>query len=192
MRIWGTGLLNGLRISMVNLFRGPITVQYPRQRQELPERARWAVVPKYDEAGVAKCTACTNCVRACPDYVLDLQVTTDPETKAKHIDHFSYQVGACMMCGLCVEVCPFDALDMGHDYELARIDPNDLEYDLLTDVPAYVPKRPERPVAPARPAVETAPAPAAPAETTEAPAAEAPATPAVETPEPTAEGGEHE
>ena len=29
-----------------------------------------------------------------------------------------------MMCGLCVEACPFDAIEMSHDYELARIDPD--------------------------------------------------------------------
>lgn len=154
MRIWGTGLLNGMRISMRNMFRGPITVQYPKEKLVLPERARWAVQPLYDEQGVAKCTACGTCVKACPDYILQLDVTTDPETKVKHIDHFSYELGACMMCGLCVESCPFDAIEMGHDYELARTSRDELVYDLLADVDAYKPKRPERPAAPAAPAPE--------------------------------------
>ncbi len=150
MRIWGSGLLNGLRISMRNMFRGPITVQYPFEKVELPERSRWAVAPKFDETGAPKCTACMTCVKTCPDYILALEVTTDPETRAKHIDHFSYQVGACMMCGLCVESCPFDAIEMSHDYELAKVDPANLEYDLLTDVDAFSKKR------------EAAPRPAAP------------------------------
>ena len=46
-----------------------------------------------------------------------------------------------MMCGLCVEACPFDAIEMTHDYELARIDPDALVVDLLTDVPAAQPKK---------------------------------------------------
>jgi len=178
------GLLNGMRISMRNMLRGPITVQYPKEKVTLPERSRWAVAPKYDEAGVPKCTACGTCVKTCPDYILSLDVTTDPDTKAKHIDHFGYQIGACMMCGLCVESCPFDAIEMSHNYELARTSASELEYDLLTDVDAYKPKRPERPAAPAAaPSAAAAPAPAA------APDAPAPAAPAPEAPATDSEGG---
>ena len=78
MKIWGMGILNGLRITMLNMLRGPITVQYPKEKVVLPERSRWAVAPKYDEAGIPKCTACGTCVKTCPDYVLSLDVTTDP------------------------------------------------------------------------------------------------------------------
>lgn len=152
MRMWGSGILNGLRISMRNLRRGPITVQYPKEKIELPERSRWAVAPKYDENGDPKCTACLTCVKTCPDAILDLEFTQDPETKAKHIDHFSYQLGACMMCGLCVESCPYDAILMSHEYELARTDPAELSYDLLTDIDAALIKRAERPAPAAKPA----------------------------------------
>ncbi len=66
---------------------------------------------------------------------------TTAEDRSKHIDHWRYEIGACMMCGLCVEACPFDAIEMSHDYELARIDPASLTVDLLTDVAAAQPKR---------------------------------------------------
>jgi len=138
--MWGTGLLKGLAITMRNLARGPITVKYPYERLELPERARWAVAPKFDASGNPKCTACMACVRACPDYILELEVHT-AQDKSKHIEHFRYEVGACMMCGLCVEACPFDAIEMSHDYELAVTDASGLSYDLLTNVDAASPKR---------------------------------------------------
>ena len=146
--MWGVGILNGLRITMRNLMRGPITVKYPYEKLELPERARWAVTPLYDEEGKPRCTACMACVRACPDHILDLESTT-AEDKTKHIEHYSYELGACMMCGLCVEACPFDAIEMGHDYELARRSPDDLSYDLLTDVDA-APVRRAKPTMPAK------------------------------------------
>ena len=77
---------------------------------------------KYDEEGRHKCTGCRACEKACPDYIIRLDITTD-EDRSKYIDRWHYEIGACMMCGLCVEACPFDAIRMGHDYELAVTDP---------------------------------------------------------------------
>ncbi|MBA4370366.1 MAG: NADH-quinone oxidoreductase subunit I [Coriobacteriaceae bacterium] len=138
--MYGLGILKGMRVSWRNLMRGPITVQYPDERLTLPERARWAVIPLMNDDGAPRCTACMNCVRACPDGILDLSFVTR-EDKTKHIDTFRYEVGACMMCGLCVESCPFDALAMGHDYELATTDTACLTSTLLADVDAASPKR---------------------------------------------------
>jgi NADH-quinone oxidoreductase subunit I len=157
MRIYGTGILKSMLIAYRNMFRKPITVQYPHERVELPERARWAVAVKHDENGDILCTGCLACERACPDYIIEMQMTT-AEDRSKHIDHYRYEIGACMMCGLCVEACPFDAIEMSHDYELARIDPETLTIDLITDTPAAVAKRK---TPPAQPAVPTAEAPTA-------------------------------
>jgi NADH-quinone oxidoreductase subunit I len=133
--MWGTGILKGFGITMRNWFRGPITVQYPEQRLELPERARWTVTHKFDEDGSPKCTACLICERECPDHVLRIDFTTD-EARDKHIDAYVYEVGACMMCGLCVAACPYDAIYMSHEYELATPDRRELTRVLLHDVDA--------------------------------------------------------
>ncbi len=189
MRIWGTGLLTGMAITMRNMLRGPITVQYPHEKIQLPERARWALQPKMDEQGNTKCTACMSCVRACPDYIIDLQTTTGDD-RSKHIDRMTYEVGACMMCGLCVEACPFDAIEMGQDYELARVSAAELTVDLLVDVPAAAPKR-DKPAAaaPAKPAAaaEKPAAGAKPEAADPAPAEAPPAPEATEGGEPTGE-----
>ncbi|MDA3936836.1 MAG: 4Fe-4S binding protein [Actinomycetota bacterium] len=158
--MWGFGLINGLRITMRNMLRGPITVMYPYEKLELPERSRWAVRPVYFDNGDPMCTACMACVRTCPDHILDLEVTT-AEDKSKHIDRFSYEVGACMMCGLCVETCPFDAIVMSHEYELAVTDPAKLSEDLVTDVDATSAKRHREIKAAAQAATEAAADPSA-------------------------------
>jgi len=163
MSWFGSGILTGLRITMRNMLRGPITVQYPHEKLEIPERARWAVEMKPDEDGNHKCTGCLACEKACPDFIIKIDVTT-AEDRSKHIDRWHYELGACMMCGLCVEACPFDAIRMGHDYELARTDVAELQYDLLTDVAAAQPKRKaaaERPAGAERPAPVAAPEAAA-------------------------------
>jgi len=138
--IWGAGILKGLAISMRNMLRGPITVQYPYEKLELPERARWKPVHLRDENGEPKCTACGLCVKACPDHCISLEVITN-EDKTKTIDSYVWEMGACMFCGLCEESCPFDALKMGHDYELATTDTAELFQTLIAGEPAARPKR---------------------------------------------------
>jgi NADH-quinone oxidoreductase subunit I len=138
--MWGSGILNGMRITMRNMLRGPITVQYPEHKLVIPERARWAVAHKRDANGDPKCTACLICVNECPDHVLAIDVSKTADG-GKHIDRYVYEVGACMMCGLCVEACPFDAIEMSHEYELATRDPHALVRVLLHDVEAASPRR---------------------------------------------------
>jgi NADH-quinone oxidoreductase subunit I len=133
--MWGTGILNGFVITARNWFRGPITVQYPEQRLELPQRARWTVTHKFAEDGSPKCTACLICERECPDHVLRIDVSAN-EAREKHINAYVYEVGACMMCGLCVAACPYDAIYMSHEYELATLSRGDLTRVLLHDVDA--------------------------------------------------------
>lgn len=142
MNFYGKGIIRSMIIAYKNLRRPVITVQYPREKVDLPERSRWAVAMKLDEEGQHKCTACLACEKACPDYIIEIMFTQG-EDRSKHIDHWHYEVGACMMCGLCVEACPFDAIRMSHDYELARTDKDLLAVDLLTDVDAAKPKRKE-------------------------------------------------
>ena len=145
--VWGTGLIKGMAVTLKNSFRGPVTINYPDERFELPERARWAVDVILDDEGAPKCTACMNCVRECPDDVLSLEVETveTDDAKLKRITSFTYEVGACMFCGLCVEKCPFSALEMTHEYELATTETASLTTVLLEDVMAASAKRKAKP-----------------------------------------------
>lgn len=138
--MWGKGILNGMRITFRNMLRGNITVKYPFEKLELPERSRWAVHAKFDEEGNPMCTGCMACIKACPDNILDLHLTTR-EDKTKHIERYTYDIGACMMCGLCVEACPFSAIEMSHEYELATTEHDALVRTLLCDVDAASAKK---------------------------------------------------
>jgi NADH-quinone oxidoreductase subunit I len=146
--MWGMGVIKGFGITMRNMFRGPITLQYPERRPDIPERARWAVHSRFNDDGTPKCTACLICVKECPDHVLRLFSSPKAEG-GKRIDAYVYELGACMMCGLCVAACPFDAIEMSHEFELATRAHDDLVRVLLRDVDAAGPKRTPREDAPA-------------------------------------------
>lgn len=155
--MWGSGILNGFRITMRNFFRGPITLQYPEQRYEMPERSRWAVRQVHNEDGSPRCTACLICERECPDHIIHI-TTSKNDQGAKHIDSYVYEQGACMMCGLCVAACPYAAIEMSHEYELACGDKSTLVRTLLEDVDAAPIRRakPEAAKAAASGATDTA------------------------------------
>ena len=140
------GIFLSLRIALKNLFRPTITIRYPHERAHIPERARWAVEINYAADGSHLCAACKLCEKECPNNLIEIDVET-AEDRSKQIKHWYYRRAGCMMCGLCVEACSFDAIKMGHDYELAHVDPDMMEFDLLTDVPAYKRPRPARPAA---------------------------------------------
>ncbi len=137
--MWGTGILKGMTVTMRNMLRGPITLQYPDEKRVLPGRARWALAHKYDAEGKVKCTACEICVKACPDGIITLEYVKTED--GKHIDRYVWEMGACMFCGLCVESCPFDAIRMSQEYELATTDVTGLYRTLLEDVDAAGPTR---------------------------------------------------
>jgi Ni,Fe-hydrogenase III small subunit/formate hydrogenlyase subunit 6/NADH:ubiquinone oxidoreductase subunit I len=58
------------------------------------------------------CTACDDCVRACPTGAL--QTDRAPERKT-----LSLFYGACIQCRQCVEVCSNRAIRPGHEFEVA-------------------------------------------------------------------------
>ena len=108
-----------------------VTEQYPDNRDTLtfPERFRGRVVMPHDEQGEHKCTACTMCEKACPNGTISILPTKNVAGK-RVLGKFVYRFSQCTLCNLCIEACPFGAIEMGHDYELATDNKDDLVYVL--------------------------------------------------------------
>ena len=163
MKLIPTGVLKALGTEFKMLFgRRNITVQYPRQRYEIPERGRYGVEMIFNEQGEHLCTGCKLCQQACPYHVIDIEVSA--REGGRHIDHWHYVQSACVMCGYCVEACTFNAIVMGPNYERAHVDPSLKSIELLVDTPVARPKRPERPAAAPADAPAAADAPVAAAD----------------------------
>jgi NADH-quinone oxidoreductase subunit I len=130
----GTGILKGMAVTARN-FVGSyfeedrlITVQYPEERNPLPENYRNFPVLIYDgtdpHAGL-RCVACKICEKECPPQCIYIVKSEDkkPDYMGKPQFYpavFDIDISVCMSCQICVEVCPFEAIKMDKEFELSR------------------------------------------------------------------------
>ncbi len=130
MNIPGIGVMRGLKVVLSEMIqtyiRGPFTVQYPEERQEIPERFRGRHAWLYDvdpETGakVPRCVACLACARACPQGIIHIEAERGPDGR-RTVKKFEIDLGLCMYCRLCVEACNFHALRMSQVFEMATSD----------------------------------------------------------------------
>ncbi|MDB5103024.1 MAG: 4Fe-4S ferredoxin iron-sulfur binding domain protein [Fibrobacteres bacterium] len=115
-------LIKGMNVTF-RYIRKPsrtVTREYPENRDTLkfPERFRGQVVMPHDDNGDHTCTACTLCEKACPNGSISILTTKNIASK-RVLGAFVYRLSSCTLCNLCIEACPFDAIRMGHGFEMA-------------------------------------------------------------------------
>jgi NADH-quinone oxidoreductase subunit I len=130
----GTGILRGMAVTARNFFGSYvdkerlITVQYPEERDPLPENYRNFPFLVYDgddpQAGL-RCVACKICEKECPPQCIYIVKSDDkkPDYMGKpqfYPKIFDIDISVCMSCQICVEVCPFEAIKMDKEFELSR------------------------------------------------------------------------
>lgn len=127
----GKTFLDGLALTFREaVFEDPVTVQYPEERAEVPAWFRGIPVQKTDlTTGEYKCTSCGMCVEACPVSVITLAYHVNPQTRKKEVDRYAIDMSRCMVCNYCIEACPFDSLVMAYDYELCKVNPENMVYE---------------------------------------------------------------
>lgn len=128
-----SGILNlliGLGVTLRHLFSHAITLQYPTERWQMPERSRGVVVLLSDkETGELNCTACMLCAKACPTAAIMVERHRGEDKKWK-LDEFKIDNTICCYCGLCEEACNFTALKLTPKYEFSTYDKPSLIYDM--------------------------------------------------------------
>jgi len=124
-------ILIGMWVTFRHLFTPAVTVQYPHQRDVLPERSRQKLFVDMDD-----CEGCRQCERACPvDCITvetvkalpeeNLGMTKEGKQKKLHVIKFDIDMSKCCYCNLCTFPCPTEAIHMTPDYEFATYDRND-------------------------------------------------------------------
>ena len=118
------GFLQGLGLTFKTMFKKPVTVQYPREKEEHAPRTRGVIALQEEN-----CTVCMLCARDCPVWCIFIEGHKDqgpPRREggkprlAPKLDRFDIDYSLCMYCGICVEVCPFDALHWSPEFEYSE------------------------------------------------------------------------
>jgi NADH-quinone oxidoreductase subunit I len=132
VRVFGTGLAQGLAVTLRAMTRRSVTRQYPEVKPDLPPRSR-GVIALLEE----NCTVCMLCARECPDWCIyiDSHKETIPappggrERQRNVLDRFAIDFSLCMYCGICIEACPFDALFWSPEFEYSELDIRDMTHE---------------------------------------------------------------
>ena len=136
-------LLSGMGVTLKNLFRKPVTEQYPHEKPELPATFRSAItLIRFDETNTHDCIACMQCVKICPSYCIDIEGIRYEGVKGKRATGFDVDYALCSVCGLCLDVCPTDTLGYSRVYDVTGYKKDGFVFDLLDgfreDEAAYI------------------------------------------------------
>jgi NADH-quinone oxidoreductase subunit I len=116
--------LKGMTVTFKNLFRKPVTVQYPEQMRKLPDRERGRhVLHRYDN-GLERCIACMLCSGTCPAEAIYIEPgENDPAQPnspgERYASVFQIDMLRCIFCGFCQMACPTGAITLESNTALA-------------------------------------------------------------------------
>jgi NADH-quinone oxidoreductase subunit I len=115
-------------ITLLNLFRKPVTVHYPEVKRVYPDRFRGVLALTYDkETAEENCIGCRLCEYICPPQVIKVEMLK--AEKRNYAKTFTLELYACEFCELCVQVCPTDAIVMMKSFDMATTDRRDMLLD---------------------------------------------------------------
>ena len=114
---YGKGIAKGLKVTLTNFLRKPITTQYPEEQLTHSKRLR-GIQLVWDKD---RCTGCATCAKSCPQGNIVIKTSRGDQNNYV-VEEFEFDSGRCIFCGLCVESCPYTALFFSMECETAVYD----------------------------------------------------------------------
>jgi NADH-quinone oxidoreductase subunit I len=102
-------LLQGLRLTLRNLFVKKITIQYPEEKTPQSARFRGLHALRRYPNGEERCIACKLCEAVCPALAITIDSDERPDG-SRRTTRYDIDLFKCIYCGFCEEACPVDAI----------------------------------------------------------------------------------
>lgn len=136
-------IVKGMATSLQQLIRGPVTIEYPRDKRPVRERFRGRHELKRYANGLEKCIGCSLCAAACPPDAIFVEPAENTDTERyspgeRYAKRYEINMLRCIYCGYCEDACPTEAIVLESNYELSFIDRRDAIFTkemLLVPVP---------------------------------------------------------
>jgi NADH-quinone oxidoreductase subunit I len=112
-------LFAGLRVTLRNLFRRKVTIQYPEEKTPVSPRYRGLHALRRYPNGEERCIACKLCEAVCPALAITIDSDVAPDG-TRRTTRYDIDLFKCIYCGFCEEACPVDAIveTRIHDYHM--------------------------------------------------------------------------
>jgi len=128
-------LLQGLWVTLKNLFAPKSTINYPEEKTPQSFRFRGLHALRRYPNGEERCIACKLCEAVCP--ALAITIESDVSNNGtRRTTRYDIDLFKCIYCGFCEEACPVDAIveTRLHEYHMENRGENIMSKDKLLAV----------------------------------------------------------
>lgn len=126
-------IIGGLGITMKNMLKPAVTMEYPDERPDIPPHYRGVPTLVKDPNGREKCVSCQLCEFVCPPKAIRITPGgIDEESEHAHVEkaprEFEINMLRCIYCGYCEEVCPEEAIFLQNIFSLNGLSREELRF----------------------------------------------------------------